>query len=132
MENGRNEPCCLEQFEEDKKAHRSDEGRSGTSAALYLCQKVDAAVESVEVGDIDDYLMKMNVGIATGAPTEADTGEPMTPCPIRIGTFTGAVENNNPPASTISMEFPPNMHIPTAGTIYLYAQHDKGGITDFG
>jgi hypothetical protein len=66
-----------------------------TSAALwYLCVKVAHAVESDEVGVIDDYLMKMSMGIATDPPTDASTGEPITPRPIKIGKFLDRVEKD--------------------------------------
>jgi hypothetical protein len=46
-----------------------------TSAALwYLRSKVDDAIKSNQIGDIDTYLVKLNVGIAT-APPKPDEGD---------------------------------------------------------
>jgi hypothetical protein len=45
------------------------------SAALwYLRSKVDDAIKSNQIGDIDTYLVKLNVGIAT-APPKPDEGD---------------------------------------------------------
>jgi hypothetical protein len=105
-----------------------------TSAALwYLCAKVAASVESDEVGDTDDFLMKMIAGIATGAPTDADTGEVLTPRPIKIGAFLKQVDEDIEGFSHqygILSEF---AHPNWAGTVYLYAKHDtENRVTDFG
>lgn len=59
-----------------------------TSAAIwYLCAKVASAVESNSVGDIDDYLMKVAVGIATDAPTSDETTSMDFPRPVRVSAF---------------------------------------------
>ncbi len=59
-----------------------------------MCAKVTASVDSGAVGDIDEYLMKMIAGIATGAPTDINTGEVITPRPIRVGKFCEQVEKD--------------------------------------
>ena len=64
--------AAFEEFERDRLAAAIALTRAAveTSAALwYLCGKVDASVESADVGDIDDYLMKMINGIATDPPS---------------------------------------------------------------
>jgi hypothetical protein len=105
-----------------------------TSAALwYLCGKVEASVESAEIGDIDDYLMKMNMGIATDPPTDPDSGEAVTPRPIRIHNFLDRVEKDisgfNRQYGYLSEYSHPNW----AGTVYLYSKLDKeNGVADFG
>jgi len=62
-----------------------------TAALWYLCAKVATAVESKDVGNIDEYLMKLNVGIATGAPTEVKM-----PRPVRVDKFLKQVERDIP------------------------------------
>jgi hypothetical protein len=129
--------AAVEEFEKDRLVAAIVLTRAAveTSAALwFLCAKIEAAVESGEVGDIDKYLMQLNVGIATGAPTDPSTGEPVTPRPIRIGKFLDSVEVEkdipgfNHQYGLLSEFAHPNW----PGTVYLYAKHDKGGITDFG
>jgi hypothetical protein len=60
-----------------------------TSAALwYLCAKVSTALEANAVGDIDDYLMKLAAGMATGAPkTDTSTTVETLPRPVKVGAF---------------------------------------------
>ena len=105
-----------------------------TSAALwYLCGKVEASVESAEIGDIDDYLMKMNMGMATDPPTDPKTGEAIMPRPIRIGKFLDSVEKDvngfNRQYGYLSEYAHPNW----AGTVYLYCKFDREkGAADFG
>jgi hypothetical protein len=61
-----------------------------TSAALwYLRSKVDDAIKSNQIGDIDTYLVKLNVGIAT-APPKLEEGD--FPRPVKIGKFLDQVE----------------------------------------
>jgi hypothetical protein len=89
--------AAFDEFEKDRLASAIVLTRAAveTNAALwYLCAKVDASVESAEVGDIDDYVMKMSMGIATDPPTDAKTGEPITPRPVKIGKFLDCVEKD--------------------------------------
>jgi hypothetical protein len=59
-----------------------------TAALRYLCAIVETVVESGVIGDIDDYLMKLTMGTATGAnETDSDAGDPVLPRPIRVGAF---------------------------------------------
>ncbi len=128
--------AAFEDFGKDKLAAAIVLTRAAveTSAALwYLCAKVDTAVESADVGDIDDYLMQMIIGIATGAPTDASTGEAITPRPIRIDKFLDRVETDikgfKHQYGLLSEFAHPNW----SGTVYLYAKHDKSkGVSDFG
>lgn len=63
-----------------------------TSAALwYLCAKVDTAVKSGTVGDIDDYLMRLTMGTATTDPNVAD---PVLPRPVKVGAFLKKVDRD--------------------------------------
>ncbi len=91
-----------------------------TSAALwYLGGKVATAVESDDVGSIDEYLMKMYVGIATGAPTGV-----IVPRPVRVGTFLDSVEKDIPGFNHqygILCEY---AHPNWAGTALVYSKND--------
>jgi hypothetical protein len=128
--------AAFEEFEKDRVAAGIALTRASveTSAALwFLCGKVDASVESAEVGDIDHYLMKMTMGIATDPPTDASTGEAVTPRPIKVGKFLDCVEKDisgfNRQYGYLSEYSHPNW----AGTVYLYSKFDKeNGAADFG
>lgn len=106
-----------------------------TSAALwYLCGKVAAAVDSDAVGNIDDYLMKMYVGVATG-----NTGKDSVPTtdqlprPIRVGSFLRHVEKDIEGFSYQYGILSEYAHPNWAGTVLLYSKTDtETGITDFG
>ena len=100
-----------------------------TSAALwYLRGKVATAVESNDVGNIDEYLMKMYVGIATGAPTEV-----VMPRPVRVGKFLESVEKDIPGFNHqygILCEY---AHPNWAGTALVYSKNDtENRVTYFG
>ncbi|MGC1107840.1 MAG: hypothetical protein WA876_15020 [Candidatus Acidiferrales bacterium] len=98
-----------------------------TSAALwYLCTKVEASVESAELGDIDDYLMKMSMGMATDPPTDPATGEPIMPRPVRIGTFLNCVEKDIEGFSRQYGYLSEYAHPNWTGTVYLYLKFDQG------
>ncbi len=106
-----------------------------TSAALwYLCAKVAAAVESNAIGDIDDYLIKLVAGTATGAPkTDASTTDVTLPRPVKVGAFLNQadkdIEGFNHQYGILSEYAHPNW----AGTVLLYAKHDlENRLTDFG
>ena len=127
--------AAFEEFQKDRLAAAIVLARAAveTSAALwYLCDKVNASVESAEVGDIDDYLMKVSMGIATDPPTDATTGEPITPRPIKVRKFLDGVEKDingfNRQYGYLSEYAHPNW----AGIVYLYAKFDKEkGAADF-
>jgi hypothetical protein len=53
------------------------------SAALwFLCAKVEAVVDSKVVGDVDEYLMKLAMGNATGWPENSAPGAGAMPRPV--------------------------------------------------
>jgi hypothetical protein len=63
-----------------------------TAAALwYLHGKVDAAISSGSVSDIDTYLMKLNFGTTTVA-VEPDDGATALPRPVKVRDFMKAVD----------------------------------------
>lgn len=106
-----------------------------TSAALwYLCAKVAAVVESKAIGDIDDYLMKLLMGTAAGAPenTASPTDE-ILPRPVRVGEFLKAVEKDIPGFSYQYGILTEYTHPNWAGTGLLYSKNDiENRVTDFG
>jgi hypothetical protein len=128
--------AAFEEFEKDNLAAAIVLTRAAveTSAALwFLCAKVDGSVDSAEIGDIDDYVMKMTMGIATDQTTVASSGAPVTPRPIRIGKFLDRVEKDisgfNLQYGYLSEYAHPNW----AGTVYLYCKFDEeNGAAEFG
>lgn len=102
-----------------------------TSAALwYLRSKVDDAIKSNEIGDIDTHLMKLNVGIAT-VPPKPDEGD--WPRPVKIGKFLKEVEKEMEGFSDhygVLSEF---AHPNWAGTVSLYSKFHPENLTiEFG
>jgi hypothetical protein len=102
-----------------------------TSAALwYLRSKVNNAIKSNDIGDIDTYLVKLNVGITT-APPKLEDGE--FPRPVKIGKFLEQVEKVIPGFSDhygVLSEF---AHPNWAGTVSLYSKYHPENLTiDFG
>ena len=127
---------AFEEFEKDNLAAAIVLTRAAveTSAALwFLCAKVDASVDSAEIGDLDDYVMKLTMGIATDPPTDASTGAPVTPRPVRIGKFLDRVEKD---ISGFKLQYgylSEYAHPNWAATVYLYSKFDKeNGAADFG
>lgn len=127
--------AAFEDFEKERLAAAIVLTRAAveTSAALwYLSAKIDDCVQSGQVADIDDYLMKMTMGIATDQPVNDTTGEPILPRPIKIGKFLDRVEKDmdgfNQQYGYLSEYAHPNW----AGTGYLYTEFDKrNGAADF-
>jgi hypothetical protein len=119
---------ALESFEKDKllSAIVLTRATVETSAALwYLCAKVDAAVKSGDVEDIDDYLMRLMVGSATGASeTDPNETDPVLPRPIKVGAFLKQVDKEiegfNHQYGILSEYAHPNW----AGTALLYSKHN--------
>ena len=102
-----------------------------TSAALwYLRSKVDDAIKSNEIGNIDTYLVKLNVGIAT-APPKLDEGD--YPRPVRVSKFLEQVEKVIEGFSGhygVLSEF---AHPNWAGTVSLYSKYHPENLTiEFG
>jgi len=128
--------AAFEEFEKDRFAAAIVLTRAAveTSAALwYLCGKVEASVESDEVRDIDDYLMKMSMGMATDPPTDPETGEAIMPRPVRIGKFLDSVEKDIAGFKRQYGYLSEYAHPNWAGTVYLYCKFDKEkGAADFG
>lgn len=92
-----------------------------TSAALwYVRVKVDTSVKSGAVGDIDDYLMKLMMGTATGDSNAAD---PVLPRPIKIGKFLEAVERDVQGFSHQYGVLSEYAHPNWAGTSSLYSKY---------
>jgi hypothetical protein len=85
-----------------------------TSAALhYLCAKVETVVESGVIGDIDDYLMKLTMGTATGGnETDFNASDPVLPRPIKVSAFIKQMDKDIEGSATI-MEFSANTRTPT-------------------
>ncbi len=128
--------AAFEEFEKDRLAAAIVLTRAAveTSAALwYLCGKVEASVESAEVGDIDNYLMKMNMGIRTDPPIDPTTGEAVTPRPVSVGNFLERVEKDIAGFKRQYGYLSEYAHPNWAGTVYLYSEFDKERATaDFG
>jgi hypothetical protein len=103
-----------------------------TAALWYLCAKVASVIDSNMVGDIDEYLMRLSMGTATGWP-EDSSSQPAMPRPIRIGKFLERVEKDiegfKHQYGVLSEYTHPNW----AGTVLLYSSTNKQtAITDFG
>jgi len=128
--------AAYEEFENERLAAAVVLTRAAieTSAALwYLCTKVEDSVKRGKLGDIDDFLMRMNMGIATDPPTDPATGEPITPRPIRIGRFLECVEKDIQGFKRQYGYLSEYAHPNWAGTVYLYSKLDKGNAAaDFG
>jgi hypothetical protein len=89
---------ALESFEKNKLVSAIVLTRATveTSAALwYLCAKLDAVVKSSVVGDIDDYLMRLMMGTATGASAnDPNATDPVLPRPIKVSAFLKQVDKD--------------------------------------
>jgi hypothetical protein len=65
------------------------------SAALwFLCAKVEAVVDSKVVGDVDEYLMKLAMGNATGWPENSAPGAGAMPRPVKVGKMLEQAEKD--------------------------------------
>jgi len=105
------------------------------SAALwYLSAKVDSVVDFKMVGDVDEYLMKLAMGTATGWPeTDSSTDVLTMPRPIKIGAFLKQVEKDIEGFSHQYGVLSEYAHPNWAGTVLLYSSTNKQeAITDFG
>jgi len=128
---------AFENFERDRLVSGIVLARAAveTSAALwFLCAKVAAAVASNAVGDIDDYLMKLVAGMATGAPkTDASTSDATLPRPVRVAAFLNQADKDIEGFSHQYGILSEYAHPNWAGTVLLYAKHDpENRLTDFG
>jgi hypothetical protein len=104
-----------------------------TSAALwFLCGKVEEAVKSQVVGDIDRHLMKLVVGIATDAPQPNPSGDAF-PRPVKVGAFLKLVEKDIEGFSQQYGILSEYAHPNWAGTVLLFSKNDtENRTTDFG
>ena len=104
------------------------------SAALwFLCAKVEAVVDSKTVGDVDDYVMKLSMGTATGWPEDSSPGAVAMPRPVKIGKLLDQAEKDiedfNHHYGVLSEYAHPNW----AGTVLLYSDTNRQtAVTDFG
>ena len=104
------------------------------SAALwYLCAKVEAVVDSKMVGDVDDYLMKLAMGSATGWPeTDSSTDGLTMPRPVKISAFLKQAEKDIEGFSHQYGVLSEYTHPNWAGTVLIYSNTNKEtAITDF-
>jgi len=105
------------------------------SAALwYLCAKVEAVVDSKMIGDVDEYLMKLAMGTATGWTETDSAAEGVTmPRPVKIGAFLKQAEKDIVGYSHQYGVLSEYAHPNWAGTVLLYSNTNKEtAITDFG
>jgi hypothetical protein len=108
-------------------------GAVETSAAQwFLYGKVAESVDAGTVGDIDEHLMNLMMGMATDPPLDAE-GKPVMPRPVRTGKLLNAVEKD---ISGFSLQYgylSEYTHLNWAGTVFLYSKFDKErGTADFG
>lgn len=95
--------AAFEEFEKDKLTAGIALTRPAieTSASVwYLCGKVADSVDSAVVGDIDDYLMKLMMGVATDPPIDGSTGKAIMPRPVKIGKVLDRVMFSGPRIGT--------------------------------
>ncbi len=97
-----------------------------TSAALWhLCANLDAVVESGDVGDIDDYLMGLVMGSATGpSPTDPASTDPVLPRPVKVSAFLKQVDKDIDGFSHQYGILSEYAHPNWAGTGLLYSKHN--------
>ena len=118
---------ALESYQRDKLVSAIALTRAAveTSAALwYLRTKMDAVVKSGVVGDIDDYLMRLVMGKATGAgPTDPLQSNSVLPRPIKVGTFLKQVDKDSQGFSHQYGVLSEYAHPNWAGTALLYSKH---------
>jgi hypothetical protein len=127
---------ACEDFERDKLVSAIVLTRAAveTSAALWtLCAKVTATIESGLVGDIDEYLMRLVVGIATDPPANPVASGEAFPRPIRVRDFLKQADKDIEGFSRQYGILSEYAHPNWAGTVLLYAKHDRENrLTDFG
>lgn len=128
---------AFESFERDRLVSAIVLARAAaeTSAALwYLCAKVAASVESNAIGDIDDHLMKLVAGMATGAPKiDASATDVALPRPVKVGAFLNQADKDIEGFSHQYGILSEYAHPNWAGTTLIYAKDDPENLwTDFG
>ena len=102
-------------------------------ALWYLYKRIEAVVDAKTVGDIDEYLMKLSMGTATGWPEMDSDGDPLMPRPVGIKMFRKQAEKDMPGYSHQYGVLSEYTHPNWAGTVLLYSHTDTNtAITDFG
>jgi hypothetical protein len=95
-----------------------------TAAVWYLHKKVFASVESGIVGDIDEFLMRLLMGMKNDSAM---------PAPISVGTLLKHVDQEVPGFSSQYGNLSEAAHPNWAGTSWFYSKLDKEkGWADFG
>jgi hypothetical protein len=104
------------------------------SAALwFLCAKVEAVVDTGTVGDVDEYLMKLAMGNATGWPEDSAPGVVTMPRPVKVHKMLEQTEKDIEGFSRQYGVLSEYAHPNWAGTVLLYSDTNKQtAITDFG
>jgi hypothetical protein len=104
------------------------------SAALwFLCAKVEAVVDSKIVGDMDEYLMKLAMGTATGWPENSVPSAVAMPRPVKVGKMLEQTEEDIEGFSHQYGVLSEYAHPNWAGTVLLYSDTDEQtAITAFG
>ena len=127
---------AFEDFERDKLVSAIVLTRAvvETSAALWtLCAKLTATIVSGFVGDIDEYLMRLVVGIATDTPANPVAIDSAFPRPVKVREFLKQADKDIEGFSRQYGILSEYAHPNWAGTVLLYAKHDpKNRLTDFG
>ena len=128
--------CAFESLANDKLVSGIVVTRAAVevSAALwFLCAKVEAVVDSKAVGDVDDYLMKLSMGIATGWPEDSSPSAVAMPRPVKVGKLLEQTEKGIEGFSHQYGVLSEYAHPNWAGTVLLYSNTNKQtAITDFG
>jgi hypothetical protein len=104
------------------------------SAALwFLCAKVEAVVDSKIVGDVDEYLVKLAMGTATGWPENSAPGAVAMPRPVKVGKMLEQTEEDIEGFSHQYGVLSEYAHPNWAGTVLLYSDTDRQtAVTVFG
>jgi len=127
---------AFEDFERDKLVSAIVLTRAAveTSAALWtLCAKLTATIASGFVGDIDEYLMRLVVGIATDPPANPVAIDSAFPRPVKVREFRKQVDKDIEGFSRQYGILSEYAHPNWAGTVLLYSNHDpKNRLTEFG
>jgi hypothetical protein len=104
-----------------------------SAAAWFLCAKVQGVVDSNAVADVDDYLMKLSMGTATGWPEDSSPGAVTMPRPVKVGKMLEQAEKDIEGFSHQYGLLSEYAHPNWAGTVLLYSDTDKQtAVTDFG
>ena len=90
-------------------------------------------MDSKVVGDVDEYLMKLAMGNATGWPENSAPGAGAMPRPVKVGKMLEQAEEDIEGFSHQYGVLSEYAHPNWAGTVLPYSDTDKQtAITDFG